>query len=203
MATEFLLRGEIDKAINIFEEEYSKNPSQNLYNLYLDALLKKNDFKEAEKLVVKQSKKNKNDIPKNVDLLFVYSAAGDIKKQEKIFKELTNTLKSSTYSDYSNAADLLEKRKLNDFAIQILEKGRDNSQNTYTFAEELAVLYEKIGNFEAATGEYVKIILRNREARQNVEASLSRIIATKMSAIPALKKVLLKSIQTHIENMDL
>ncbi len=74
LANQYFATGEYDKAADYYEKHYDRDPFTT-YPPYLKCLMLLKDYKEAEKLVKKQMKRQPTELTLNIDIGKVY--AGD------------------------------------------------------------------------------------------------------------------------------
>jgi tetratricopeptide (TPR) repeat protein len=148
---------EYDKALLIFEELFSKSPTQFNYIYYINCILELKDFEKAEKVIRKQSKANPNDPRFKVDMGFVMIMEGETQKGRKIYDECLKDLQADKPQIY-NLANAFMNRRETDYAVKAYQKGRELFKDPTLFALELAYMYESLGNSELLLDEYLTLL---------------------------------------------
>jgi len=196
LALQYMMDKEYEKASEIFERLFDKDPGQFVYYNYLNCLLEQNDFKKAEKIVKKLIRQNPDDLRYTVDLGFVYSRAGDASKAEDQYSEVIRKLKPDRQQviDVSNA--FLMKRET-EYAIKTIEKGRQLMPGTYPFSLEMANLYEQLQQYPQMFGELLDLLAFDFNYLTSVENRLQSTLANDPngSKNEAFRTMLLKRIQ--------
>lgn len=148
---------EYDKALLIFEELFSKSPTQFNYIYYINCILELKDFEKAEKVIRKQAKANPNDPRFKVDMGFVMIMEGETQKGRKIYDECLKDLQADKPQIY-NLANAFMNRRETDYAVKAYQKGRELFKDPTLFALELAYMYESLGNSELLLDEYLTLL---------------------------------------------
>ena len=200
MAAQYYEAGEYDKAIVYYQKLYEKSPINIYYNYYLNCLIFQKDFKNAEKTVKKQGKRNPGELTYHVDLGRVYQAEGDDAKAKKEFEAGVNGINSGTGKDaVVNLANAFLGINETDLAIEAYQKGRKELKGIYSFNSELADVYAMKKDYPSMVNEYLDMLDENVANKQTVENNLQ----AKMDADPdekisaALKTELIKRSQKN------
>ncbi len=175
LADEYFMKGENEKAAALYDELYDKNPTLQIYNNYLQALLNLNKFDDAEKLVKKQKRKNPGDKRFVIDQGFVLQKAGESKKSEKVFNEAIESL-DPNQQQIIDLANAFMYRNLTDYSIETYKAGRIKLKDSQVFALEIASAYEMKGKYEEALDEYIRLIDNNYSFINYVQLRLQTII---------------------------
>jgi outer membrane protein assembly factor BamD (BamD/ComL family) len=197
LAIEFLKNGETEKALKLFEEAYSKTPSQHIYRLYLDALLQEKNVREAERLV----RRHQRNFPQNqataVDLGYVFLISGDKTKADREFKNIIDKLPNNQ-NQIAEIAVHLFNRNQTEFAIQAFLKGQQILNNPQAFSRDLATLYERANRISEMTNEYLIMLDYNPNllsfVQQRIQVVLSNDTEEK-KATNEIRKTILDYIQ--------
>ncbi|MCL2682388.1 MAG: tetratricopeptide repeat protein [Bacteroidales bacterium] len=202
LAIEFLNNGEIAKALKLFDEAYSKTPSQHIYNLFLDALLQEKNTKEAERLVRRHQRNFPQNLATAVDLGYVFLISGDKTKADKEFSAVINKLPNN-HNQIAEIAVALFNRGQTEYAIQAFAKGRQILNNPQAFSLDLAALYERSNRIAEMTNEYLLMLDHNPNffsyVQQRVQVILSNDTDDK-KATGEIRKTILEYIQKNPQN---
>ncbi|GHU85457.1 hypothetical protein FACS1894153_0720 [Bacteroidia bacterium] len=201
LAIEYQKNGELGKAIKLYEEAYSKNPTVKLYSLYFDALIENKDFKNAERLANRQLKIFKTEIIPNIDIIYIYSLSTSKSQEEKAFNKLLNSIPNdqNIILEYSK---LFKEKNLTLYAVNVLETGRVRFNNAKLFAKELSAYYSDQKQYEKMIQEYVKILTDINTLPQILQ-NLHSITNNNPEQISKLRAIILKEIQKDPQNIVL
>jgi tetratricopeptide (TPR) repeat protein len=197
LAEYYYQNGEYEKSILYYQKLYDNNSNQNYYLNYLQSLIKVNNFKDAEKLV-KRNSKLINPINSYVDLGMVYKAAGDIDKANQQFEKAIKDLEANQSLVISLASNFIRINELN-YALETYLKGQKLLKSEYPFNYEIATLYGQMGENEKMITAYLDLIEFNETYLQTVQNSLSRNIeiTDDNPKSTLLKELLLKKVQRN------
>ncbi|MDR1951434.1 MAG: tetratricopeptide repeat protein [Bacteroidales bacterium] len=199
LAIEFLNNGETEKALQLFNDAYSKTPSQHIYRLYLDALLQEKKTRDAERLVQRHQRNFPQNQATAVDLGYVFLISGDKNKADKEFKTIVDKLPSNQ-NQIAEIAFALFSRGQIEFAVQAFLNGRKILNNPQAFSLDLATLYEYANRIADMTNEYLAMLSYTPDmlsyVQQRVQAVLSGDTDDK-KATTEIRKTILEYIQQN------
>jgi len=202
MADQYLFKGEFDKASDIYEKLYDKNPLQpGIYNNYLRCLLELKEFDKAEKIVKKQIKK----IPRNpvllIDLGQVYFRKKDFDNSKKQYENAVKMLPpdQSVIVNVANSFIMIQEP---DFALQSYLEGRKLMRGTYSFNFELGEIYFRKQDFTHMVDEYLNALDENAGYLQNVQNILQNRLGfdSENNISETVRTSVLKRIQKNPDN---
>ena len=198
LAIEFLKNGETEKALKLFDEAYSKTPSQHIYKLYLDALLQEKNTREAERLVRRHQRNFPQNLTTAVDLGYIYLISGDKTKADKEFSAIINKLPNNQ-NQIAEIAVALFNRRQTEYAIQAFTKGRQILNNPQAFAFDLATLYERENRMADMTNEYLVMLDFNPNMLSYIQQRMQVILSddTEKKASSEIRKTILDYIQKN------
>lgn len=173
LAAHYVSNNEWDKAADVYERIFAKNPqSAYVYDNLLGCYFKLNRFDEAEKLVKKQVRRNGNNPYFLVDLGYVYRKAGQQEKARKQFDEIVSKL-SPSEEQVMETANAFQKRQETDYAISTYLKGRKlNGSNAQLFCLQLAGLYAEKKDTKMVLEEYLNAVQANPANADEVQGYL-------------------------------
>jgi tetratricopeptide (TPR) repeat protein len=173
LANQYYQTGEFDKAAVYYEKYYNRDPFSG-YQPYLKCLMQLKDFREAEKLVKKQMKRQPAELTLYIDLGKVYAGNQEPEKEkqqyEKAIKSLTADAGSAIRLGYAFA-----EAGLIDLAIETYTAARKLNQQ-YPFSFEMAEMQSRKGNVQAMIDEYLNVLTFNEQFYPNVQAILQNKI---------------------------
>ncbi|MCC6251141.1 MAG: tetratricopeptide repeat protein [Bacteroidia bacterium] len=199
LAKQFYDNGEFDKAALLYEKLYNTVPSQEYYGYYIECLVALNDYKEAERFIKKQQKKNPQQTSLLVDLGYIYKKEGNINKSNKIFNEALSKLTQGNQAEIIQLSQAFLKYKEVDFAIKSLQAGRKLMQGLYPFNMELAEAYKAKADYANMYKEYLDAIDYNPVYAAQIQSILQSFIGDDFGSNKAneLRIQLLKQVQQH------
>lgn len=197
LARQFYQQQEYEKASDLFEKLYNKNPGA-YYNEYYDCLLKLKDYKTAEKIIKKQIKKEPARLYLYVDLGNIYESAGDNDKAVKEYEKAISNLSADPDQVIMLGTSFMNSNKT-DLAIKTYLQGRKILKDIYPFNFELAEVYQKKGDYASMVSEYLSALDSGDGYLQQVQSSLQDFIAldTDNKKTEVLRTQLLKKVQAN------
>jgi tetratricopeptide (TPR) repeat protein len=203
LAVEYYQAGEYDKAVLYYEKLYSKNQSEFYYRYYLKCLLELKNYKEAEKLVRKQQKKNPGNLVYYVDLGQLFKVQGE---ENKAKKEYDNALKelSGEAAQINNLAAAFRDAGELEYALKTYEKGERLVGVTRVFSFQKAEIYSLMGKTQEMFDEYMSLLESEPTSRMLNE--LEKVLALAVNfedpanpRIEMLRVEILKRVQKYPE----
>jgi tetratricopeptide (TPR) repeat protein len=192
IAMHYYQAGEYDKALVKFEVLFNKNQqSDNYYSCYLNCLINLKEYKEAESLLKKLSKKYPNKADYFVDLGYIYKLEGIEKKKNSLYESILKNLNADEFS-ISSTANAFYKRDETDYAIQTLLKGRKLLSDPTAYAYTLADFYKVKGNFEELANEYFLLLTENPGELEIIEDKLQDLVVDDKSYEKLRELILIK-----------
>lgn len=176
LAQEYYKTEEYDKALELYRD-LVKNKSLivQIHENYLDILLKKEEYKEADKYLKKVVKSNPENSIYNVDytrvLLLEKDTVAGNKAMDLYIKQVANNTTKLRY-----AALYCIDLGLYSYAEQCYRTGEKNQGETFYY--ELADLYANWGKYELMIDEYMKLLLVKPDQLEYVEMALQDRLTT-------------------------
>lgn len=194
IANEYILKGEKEKAIALYEQLAKKNENIPLiHNNYFNLLLDGGRFEQAEDYVEKLIKRDAR-LTYRMDLGIVYTRSGDIAKADKYFRALIKAQGEDAYK-LKSVADYLAARNHVEYSILALQQARQAAgNNLYTL--ELANLYRISGKRDQMVEEYLNYVTQT-PANINYVKNLMQILLSKPEELEALEKLLYDKVQQN------
>ncbi len=194
IANEYVLKGEKQKALKVYEDlarNFVNIPL--IHNDYLNLMLDLGEYKDAEDYIEKLIRKVDDRINYRLDLGLVYIKAGEIQKAERQFK---NIIKASANDIYKikSISDYLATHRLTDYAVLAMQEARQSHGNNNLFTLELANLYRLQGNRDAMVEEYLNYVTQT-PGNINYVKNLLQILLTRPEEMEALERLLYDKVQ--------
>lgn len=175
LAEQFFGNGEFEKAIELYEKLFDESPSDFFYTRLLETYIKAEEFKDAERLVKQQIRKQEYRLDLLVDLGYLESLQGNRNKAEKEYKNAISSL-DPDIQQIANLANAFIQREEYDFAEASYLEGRKLLKNDQQFNFELARLYSQRGETQKMLDEYLNILSVNRAYIQSVQNLLLTVL---------------------------
>lgn len=194
IANEYILKGEKEKAIALYEQLAKKNENVALiHNNYFNLLLDAGRFSQAEEYVEKVIKRDGR-LTYRLDLGILYTRSGDIGKADKYFRTLIKAQGDDAYK-LKSVADYLAARNHVEYSILALQQARQAAgNNLYTL--ELANLYRISGKRDEMVQEYLNYVTQT-PANINYVKNLMQILLSKPEELEALERLLYEKVQQN------
>lgn len=204
LAGQFYTNGEWAKAATAYEALYETKPVNFYYSQLLQCYINLNDYKAAEKLINRQSKRNSRQLSYQVDLAWVYTKAGENDKAKKQFDRLFKLLDPADDLMVKDLANSLEGRGEIDLAIKTYLQARRASLRGYQFNLELARLYGKQGDIGQVVSEYLSLLnTQGYTYMEAIQQNLQEIIVNDADGKKSemIREQLLREIQKSPDNL--
>jgi TolA-binding protein len=198
LANEYLIKGEKQKALEMFRELVRKQQNIGLvHGNYVNTLLDLNQYAEAQDYIKKCMKREPENMLYQLDAGLIMVRSGEVQKADKHFREIiaqynTNTGRIKSMSDYFMG------RSLFDYAIASLAESRNAMGMQALYCLELATLYRIKGEKEKMTQEYLNYATQNTGNNQYIKSVL-QVLLTKPDELETLERLLYKEEQVHPE----
>ena len=194
IAGEYVLKGEKEKALKVYED-LAKNfiNIPLIHNDYLNLLLDLGKYKDAEDYVEKLIRKVDDRITYRLDLGLVYIKSGDVQKAERQFKSVIKSSATDIYK-IKSISDYLAGQRLTEYAVMAMQEARDANSNNSLFTLELANLYRLQGNRDAMVEEYLNYVTQT-PGNINYVKNLLQILLTKPEEMESLENLLYEKVQ--------
>ena len=170
----FFRNREYDKAAELYERFLEKSQNKFYYQQLLTSYIKLERYRDANRLVERQMKKEPKNINLYVDLGYVYWCEGKKSKAEKTFAKAMDKMNPNT-QQISSLATAFENVGLYNYAIEtyIVARKKLNNNNQF-FVFELATLYEKSGRYDDMMREYLDFLEVNPAMKSQMQVFLQR-----------------------------
>ena len=142
----------------------------------LNCFIELKEFKNGEKLIKRQIKKNPFQLNFYTDLGHLYKVSNQSQKSKQAFEKPLKLLGPINQQIIELANGYL-KYKESDYAIETYIKGRKLLKGTYPFNFELAQVYSLQGKTEAMLNEYLELLAFQESYIQSVQNALQTSLA--------------------------
>jgi tetratricopeptide (TPR) repeat protein len=176
LAEAFEQQGNYLKAIEIIEQLYnrdSQNP--NYFNKLVTLYITTRNYESAIKLLETRIKNYPDDPTNYGQLGSVYYMMGDYDKSKEIWNIPLKQSGRNNFA-YRVIANYAIERRAFETAIEILNRGKENSDDPTIYAFDLGELYSLTMQYENAANEYCELLKRNPGLYSTVEAKIFSFI---------------------------
>ncbi|MBL4559412.1 MAG: tetratricopeptide repeat protein [Labilibaculum sp.] len=189
-------------ASSIFYNLHKYTRSRTYFNYYIDCLIHLENFKEAEKVIKKEIKKNPDDRSFLIHLGYVYKTAGENEKSLEQYNKVLDQL-IPVKSEINNIANAFISKREYEFAVKTYQKGRILINQKHLFHLEIATIFLSQKDFEKMVSEYLLALsidpTQLKLVQNRMQSALFQDINSSLD--PILKNQLLQKIQTETENL--
>src|SRR5690606_18081978 len=200
LTQQYYEQGEVEKAQSIYEK-LAKN-RQNIpfiHRSYLELLLNKQAFKQAEAYIKQLQKWFPENIYYDVDEGIIYRSAKNQKKADDIFDATIKEASSKSVLTRALAQYFFQ-NGFHDYAIKAYLTGRKVSGNNIEYAMELANVYRRTNNTEGMIEEYLNYIHENPSNIGYVQNVMQNLL-TETEDLESLETLLYDKIQSSPNNV--
>ncbi|MEI7594783.1 MAG: tetratricopeptide repeat protein [Bacteroidota bacterium] len=202
LAAQYYQNKEYDKAAELYEELFNKNPSPYYYTPFFNSLIQLKDYEKAEKAVKKLIKKSPDDLSYITDLGFLYDLEGDKKKSEKTYE---SAIKSITFNENQifGLANSFVQKGLFDYAIKTYTEARKISDGNLPFFLEIAEIYQKKQDFQSMLEIYMQALAYSEQYIEPIQNRLQDFISddSDNKKMDFLKQIVLRAIQKNSDKV--
>lgn len=196
LANEYLLKGEKEKALELYNDLAKNNANVPIiHNNYFNTLIDLSEFSAAEDYLKKIQKRDPNNLQYQLDYGFLLIRSGEVNKADRYLKDLINTYRSSI-QHIKMIADYLAARSLTDYSVAALNEGRKTLNNPFLFSLELAMLYRIKGEKDLMVQEYLNYVTQSTANIQYVKNILQALI-TQPDELESLERLLYDKVQKN------
>ena len=201
LATHYYSSGEFAQAAEIYEALYQRYPNKFYYQMLYRSYLELQSYREAEKLTEKRLKQFPGELYVYADQGMIYEKKGDIRKAAKIFDKGIEKIGYDS-KQTSDLALAFENVNHPEFALKTYLTAREKMRNKFVYVGEVAMLYQRMGNYEAMMQEYFDLLDNSPGMMNSIQVSLQRVLNDSSSPLVAdgLRSALTQRVQQHPEN---
>ena len=196
IANEYLLKGEKNKALEIYRElSKSERNISFIHNNYLNTMLDLSQTAEAQAYLKRLLRRDPENVQYQLDVGIVYVRSGELPKADRYFRDLVNDNKANV-SKIKVMSDYLSSRSLGEYSILALSECRNFLGNPYLFNLELAMLYRIQGQRDKMVQEYLNYVTQASANIQYVK-NVMQALLTKPDELETLEKILYERVQKY------
>lgn len=196
LANEYYMNGELDKALDIYEK-LAGNPQyiQQIHNNYLNILITKGEYKQAEKHLKKATRYYPSNVFYQIDLGLLYQEMGHFEKANETFNQTIENSKENKYL-IGTAAQYFISKQLTPYALQAYQQARKSNKDKTSYALELANTYRLLDQQSEMIEEYLVFASIRPNNLRYVKNILQNILQ-KEEAIQNFQEILIDKVQKN------
>ena len=200
LAAQYYNNKEYNKAAIYYQKLLDRSKSPAYYIRLLNCFIQLEEFKNGEKLVKRQLKRNEYQLHFYTDLGNLYEVSDQASKSKQAYEKGLKLLSPNNQQIIELANGYLKYKKL-DYAILTYKKGRKLLKGTYPFNFELAQVYLAQGNTEAMLNEYLALLDYQESYIQSVQNALQTTLVSDGTVTEQglLKSLLIRRIQKNAD----
>lgn len=196
LANEYYVNGDFDKALDIYEK-LAGNPQyiQQIHNNYLNILISKGAYKQAEKHLKKATKYYPSNVFYQIDYGLLYQEMGELEKAEISFNQTIEKSKDNKYL-IGSAAQYFISKQLTPYALKAYQQARKSNKDKTSFALELANTYRLLDQQSEMIEEYLLFASIRPNNLRYIKNILQNILQ-KEEDIQNFQEILIDKVQKH------
>ena len=169
LANQYYENKEFDKAETAYKELYETTKADYYFNYYLNSLAEQKKYKDAEREIKREMRRNRGSLHFHADLAYIYNEQGETEKADKILKEALDDLSSNKHQVFK-LANALVRRKEYDYAVKVYEQAEKIFNRS--FNREMANIYSVQRKYPEMINKYMDWIEEDPKNRSTVESRL-------------------------------
>ncbi len=201
LATGYYQDKQYGKAIPYYEKLYAAKPSNYIYHDYLNCLIQTRDYKNAEKLIKREIKRQPDNLVLWLDLGSLFNTQGDEKQMKESFDKAVHKLLPER-DQIIALGQAFAGIKQWDYALETYKKGKSLMNDEYPFLFETGDVYKQMGDIAKMTDSYLDALLISPSFAQSVEDALQFDVGEDVdqNRNTVIKKELLRYVLRYPDN---
>ncbi|MCX7985021.1 MAG: tetratricopeptide repeat protein [Bacteroidetes bacterium] len=191
-----------ETALTIYEELYRSSQQNFLYFQGLQrCYIQLKRYSDAITITHLWLQHHPNEIAIKITLAGLYYDAGEPKKADSLWSAILVDAGTNVAVHRLVAQEMLQHR-LYDNAIETYRKARTISKNPTLYADELAILYFSLQQYEHGAEEYIRVLTQRPDNLSFVQSRLSSY-ASRPEAIRRVQKTIKQALQEYPSHLTL
>ena len=201
LADKYFEDSEYEPALELYEKLHKRNSEQRHYVYRIAACYNKlYRFEDGLKFLEKLTKKDDKAFDYTILMSDLLLMTGKEKDAEKTLDDLINK-RLKTADEFGRTGNFFHGLGKNNRALQTYLQGRKSLKNPYLFLQEVAQLFELVGQPGQATKEYIALYALDPMTEESVKMHILSLISPESSQ--AVEAVLLDAIQQNQKDIGL
>ena len=204
LAMKYYREKEYQKALELYEQLYSANPSNYYYSYLFNCYNVLKEYKKADRLVRQHRKRNPTNSKYLIDEAYIADLSGNGKKSKKILNKLIDNLPSQRNQIMQITSSLQAKGYAN-IAVEVYKKASSESGSNYSYGFEIGDAYMYSGNYSLMINSYLNHLILVPTDMQRVKSKLRMVMQMDINSnlTGILKSKLLEYSQNNPDNLQL
>ncbi|MDQ1087032.1 tetratricopeptide repeat protein [Siphonobacter sp. SORGH_AS_1065] len=193
LGKEYLRNGEYEKARATLEKlAKEKSLLAEVYEPYLESLVKLKDWNQAEKFLKKQMKEEPENPFYSLDYARMLESQGKVKEADKWYNEALVKGQRKEEWTYRLGKNLADKDQL-DWALKLFQEARKAQRDPSRYSLQIARLHRLLGQSEAMIEEY--LVFGSNESNTDLVQGILQDEMKDEKIVLALEKTLYRKVQ--------
>lgn len=201
LAAHYYSSGQFEQAAECYEALYARAPNKFYYQMLFRSFVELKEYKEAQRLVEKRIKQYPNDLYLHVDLGHLHELRSERRKASRTYEAAIQKIGYDS-KQISELTQAFESVGHPEYAIQVYLLARKKANNEFLFVNELATLYQRVGDYQAMMQEYFDLLDKSPNMLGSIQISLQRILneTSNPKLVDGLRQALIQRVQQHPDN---
>lgn len=201
LASHYYSSGQYEQAAELYENLYDRAPNKYYYQMLFHSYLELEQYKDAERLAERRSRQYPKELDLYVNMGNVLERRGERRKALKMYDSVVGKV-GYDMKQIAELTQAFESVNHPEYAVKVYLFARQKMRNEYAFVNELATLYERMGNYEAMMQEYLDLLDHAPSMLNSIQIALQRVLSDtanpKLSE--GLRNALVQRVQQHPDN---
>jgi len=196
LADKYFADREFEAALEIYLK-LSKNADEEKYvRRVVNCYEELQQYEESIKFLDKSIRKYPQRVIYPIYKALSLEKAGQMEESEKLLEQ-TIEKELGIEGHFMQVGTYLYQEGKLDAALSTYQQGRKKLKEDVMFSDEIANIYEKQGEYEAAAMEYINSYRENPSHESSVNMSILSMLDISSSAAPAVERALLKAVDKY------
>ena len=195
LADKYFEDGEYESALELYEKLYKRSPEALYVRRIVNSYEALQDLESADKFLEKAIKRDETQVLYPILRTLALEKLGEEKDAQKLFQETLNkTLKVEGH--FVEVGSFLYQEERLDQALETYLQGRKELKSGSSFSDEIANIYQRKGEYEQATQEYINSYQANPSNESSVNMAILNMVEPTLrpTAGPAIERSLLQAL---------
>ena len=204
LANRYFSDGEYESALELYEKVYKRQPQERYALRIVESHEALGQYEEALDFVQKVQRRERDAVIYPTIEAGLLAKSGELKKSDDLYEEVIEE-KLRTEGDFVKIGAFLYQAGNLRWALATYEQARKTLRGEYLFANEIANLYERQGNYEKAAEEYLNIYYAdpNKLSSSNLYILNLATPPAPASAVAQVERVLLRAVDRYPNDLGL
>jgi tetratricopeptide (TPR) repeat protein len=202
LASRYFNDGEYQSALDLYEKVYRREPEERYARRIVQSYENLMQYEEAISFLDKVIRKEKEAPIYPIIQAGLLAKTGDLKAADKQYDQTISKSLRSEGDFVKIGAYLFQAGQLN-WALQTYQTARKVLGNAYRFSNEIANIHQQLGEFEAATAEYLNLYYQSPDNLSAANLDILNMASVSASAGTAIERTLLRAVDKYPNDLGL